>query len=126
MVPPRTLNAPREWSIVAARSAGCWRREARIVRALADDGDRIDTPKSGHGRTVDLSHQLVAALRRLHVERKAEALRRGWREVPPWVFTSTTGTMLDAANVRHAFARVLKKAALPLHFTPHCLRHTYA
>jgi hypothetical protein len=23
-------------------------------------------------------------------------------------------------------ARVLKKAGLPLHFTPHCLRHTYA
>jgi hypothetical protein len=68
----------------------------------------------------------VAALRRLHVERKAEALRRGWREVPPWVFTSTTGTTLGAANVRHAFTRVLKKAELPLHFTPHCLRHTYA
>ena len=101
-------------------------REALIARALADDGQRVDTPKSGHGRTVDLSKQLVAVLRRLHVERKAEALRRGWREVPLWVFCSTTGTTLDAANVRHAFARVLKQAGLPAHFTPHCLRHTFA
>ena len=34
--------------------------------------------------------------------------------------------MLDEANVRKAMRRVLKKAGLPEHFTPHCLRHTYA
>jgi len=101
-------------------------REARISRALSDDGNRIDTPKSGHGRTVDLSHQLVEALRRLHVERKAETLRRGWRELPPWVFPSTTGGLLDAHNVRRGFGKTLKVADLPGHFTPHCLRHTYA
>ena len=33
---------------------------------------------------------------------------------------------MDPANVRRAMLRVLKVAKLPLHFTPHCLRHTYA
>jgi Phage integrase family len=36
------------------------------------------------------------------------------------------GTPLDAANVRRAMQSLLKKAKLPLDFTPHCLRHTYA
>jgi integrase len=36
------------------------------------------------------------------------------------------GTPLDAANVRRAMQSLVKKAKLPLHFTPHCLRHTYA
>jgi integrase len=34
--------------------------------------------------------------------------------------------MLDGANIRKVFARSLKNAELPLHFTPHCLRHTFA
>ena len=33
---------------------------------------------------------------------------------------------LDPHNVRRAFRRVLKHAALPPHFIPHCLRHTFA
>ena len=36
------------------------------------------------------------------------------------------GTPVDPANVRRAMLRVLKAAGLPQHFTPHCLRHTYA
>ena len=35
-------------------------------------------------------------------------------------------TCLDASNVRKVMTRILKNARLPLHFTPHCLRHTYA
>ena len=36
------------------------------------------------------------------------------------------GTPLDTTNADKAFKRVLKDAELPLHFTPHCLRHTFA
>jgi hypothetical protein len=36
------------------------------------------------------------------------------------------GTPLDESKVRKVMARILKKAKMPLHFTPHCLRHTYA
>ncbi len=99
-------------------------REIRVARAFS--AGRIETPKSGHGRTVDMSQQLSSVLRRLQIERKAEMLKRGSKEMPPWVFCTEAGTPLDKSKVGKAFARVLKRAGLPLHFSPHCLRHTYA
>ena len=33
---------------------------------------------------------------------------------------------MDESKVRRAVRKVLMSAKLPLHFTPHCLRHTYA
>jgi integrase len=99
-------------------------REIRVDRAFS--AGRLETPKSGHGRTVDMSRQLVQTLRRLEVGRKAETLRHGWREMPPWVFCSDAGTPFDANNVAKAFKRALKAAGLPLHFSPHGLRHTFA
>src|SRR5262249_15082668 len=101
------------------------KRELRVERSLAARG-RIDTPKSGHGRTVDVSQQLAAALRQLRVQREAEKLRRGWREMPPWIFCTRKGTTLDRYEVTHAFKRVLVTAKLPGHFSPHSLRHTFA
>jgi integrase len=59
-------------------------REIRVARALS--AGRIETPKSGHGRTVDMSDQLSGNLLRLQVTRKEEALKRGWGELPAWVF----------------------------------------
>ena len=73
-----------------------------------------------------MSRQLEAVLQHLLTERKVETLRRGWREMPPWVFCTTTGTMLNKGNVRRGFVRLLKRAKLPLHFSPHSLRHTLA
>ena len=32
--------------------------------------------------------------------------------------------MLNKGNVRRVFVRLLKRAKLPLHFSPHSLRHT--
>jgi integrase len=100
-------------------------REIRVARSLVENG-KVDTPKSGHGRTVDMSKELARVLVRLQIERKAETLRRGWRAVPPRVFCNTEGGPLNRIVVERAFKRVLKAAGLPLHFTPHCLRHTYA
>src|SRR5262249_35256520 len=99
-------------------------REIRVERAVF--AREITTPKTGHGRTVDMSKQLAEGLRRLQAARKADKLRRGLQELSPWVFPSSTGTPLDHANVEKAFKRVLKAAELPMHFTPHCLRHTFA
>jgi len=99
-------------------------REIRVARALS--AGTISTPKSGHGRTVDISQVLAQTLMRLDVERKAETLRRGWTAVPPWVFINEAGHPLDESKVRKAMTRVLKAAKLPRHFSPHCLRHTYA
>ena len=46
--------------------------------------------------------------------------------MPAALFCTTAGTYPDPANIRRSFATVLKKAALPSHFTPHGLRHTFA
>lgn len=48
-------------------------REIRVVRAFS--AGKIEVPKSGHGRTVDMSRQLAATLRHLQIERKAETLK---------------------------------------------------
>jgi integrase len=58
--------------------------------------------------------------------RKQDTLKYGWAELPQWLFVTKAGTPLDPANVRRAMLRILKAAELPQHFTPHCLRHTYA
>lgn len=99
-------------------------RELRVVRAFS--GGRLETPKSGYGRTVDVSQELARGLRRLQVDRAAEKLRSGWAEMPPWVFCTKSGTPLDESKVRKVFTRMLKRAGLPLHFSPHGLRHTFA
>ena len=98
-------------------------REIRVERTLS--GRALETPKSGHGRTVDISTRLGEVLAQWDVERKADMLQRGWAGLPS-LFYSEMGTALDDSNVRKLMTRVLKKAGLPLHFTPHCLRHTYA
>jgi Phage integrase family len=33
---------------------------------------------------------------------------------------------MDESKVRRAMRHVLRQSRLPLHFSPHCLRHTYA
>jgi len=100
-------------------------REMRIARSLGPRGE-LSTPKSGNPRTVDLSQELVGVLRRLQTERKADALRRGWGEIPPWVFVNRDGGPLNRLVAERAFKRILNAAGLPPHFTPHCLRHSYA
>jgi len=58
-------------------------------------------------------------------ETKVESLRIG-KPVRPWVFASRTGNLLQPGRVEKVFKRILRHAGLPLHFTPHCLRHTFA
>jgi integrase len=72
-----------------------------------------------------MSIGLAAALQRLRAERTAETVRRGWGELPPWLFCSEAGTALDLSNVTKAWRRVLKRAGLPGYRLPD-LRHTFA
>ncbi len=99
-------------------------REIRVQRALSRG--RIDTPKAGHGRTVDLSQTLAHMLRLLEQLRGAQMAAGEWATLPPWIFCTRAGTPMDESKVRKAMRKVLKRAKLPLHFSPHCLRHTYA
>ena len=81
--------------------------EARIERAVSSIGV-ISTPKSGHGRTVDLSRGVVRVLR-------DEWVASG-QPANGWVFPSAADTPLDYANTRKLFERVKRTAKLPKHF----------
>lgn len=95
------------------------------VRRAIVRGKEVPT-KSGKIRRVDMSGQLADTLTALQVSRKAETLRKGWGEVPEWVFVSEEGRLLDDNNLRkRVFYRCLEKAGLRrVRF--HDLRHTFA
>ena len=46
--------------------------------------------------------------------------------MPKWVFCTETGTPFEESRGRKVFQKILKAGGLPLHFSPHCLRHTFA
>jgi integrase len=96
------------------------------VRRTVKDGGKVFPPKNGRIRRVDLSDQLAEALRHLLVERKAETLRKGWGDVPEWVFCSEAGTPLHKSDFeRRVFHKLLAKTGLRrIRF--HDLRHTFA
>src|SRR5262249_20386659 len=71
-----------------------------------------------------IGEQLVRTLRRLEIDRMVEKVKRGWRELPPWVFCTDEGTPLDESRVRKAFSQALRRAKLPS-FRVYDLRHTY-
>lgn len=99
-------------------------REIHIERSLAPSGQVAPT-KTHTARTVDMSTELAGVLFRLQDERKDEQVRRGWLEMPPWVFCSEAGTALGHPNVSKAWHRALREANLPS-FRLYDLRHTYA
>jgi integrase len=89
--------------------------------------DRLDTPKSGEERMVEIGEELASALRHHLVRRRQQNLQHGRsEEAGPWLFCTDAGTPLDESRVRKAFKVTLRRAGLPIRFTPHCLRHTYA
>lgn len=86
----------------------------------------LTTPKSGKGRRVDMSLHLTETLKALSVERKKETLKKGWGDVPVWVFTSESGTMMDPDNFRRrVWSKLLPKAGFRW-LRIHDLRHTFA
>ena len=87
---------------------------------------QFESPKQGHGRDVDMSTQLSDVLKEMLRERRVAWMNRGHGGIPELLFISQAGTILDGAKIRKVFNRALKAAGLPLHYTPHCLRHTYA
>lgn len=64
-------------------------------------------------------------MRPFRYERKVETLKRGWSEMPQWVFISDVGTPFDLSNVAKAWRRVLKRAKVES-FRLYDLRHTFA
>ncbi len=62
----------------------------RVDRAATDDGQVKDT-KTHEARTVDLTPDLTATLKRHLTWLRAESLRNGSRE-PEWLFPRADGT----------------------------------
>lgn len=84
---------------------------------------RTKTKKS---RYVDASRALCALLDPRRDARKAEAMAKGWRPVPPWTFVTSNGTPYNQRFVEKDFRRVCTAAGLPDHLTPHSMRHSFA
>jgi integrase len=94
----------------------------RVQRSLSNG--HLTTPKSGFGRDVEIGPQLARLLVRLRMHRAEQMKRHRWEEMPSWVFATASGGSPDPGRLRRCFRKCLKVAGLPLHFTPHSLRHT--
>jgi len=88
---------------------------------------RVTTPKSRAGRRlVRMTSGLVEVLERHKKNMIERTLKRGWKEVPEWVFVSEDGNHIHYNNfVYYVWDRVVKKTKLRRR-TPHDMRHTYA
>ena len=96
------------------------------VRRTYSNGRIEETPKSSKSRRVDMSQQLTEALKALLVERKKETLRKGWGEVPPWIFLREDGACLTPNYVRmRVWPKLSAKTGLR-YVRIHDLRHTFA
>lgn len=86
---------------------------------------KIETPKSGLSRKVDMSLQLTDLLKKLHHQRKVDTLKNGWSGMPEWIFVSRDGNSYHESYARRLFYKAIKKAGLRK-IRVHDLRHTYA
>jgi integrase len=105
-------------------------RRLRVLRQLGRRGV-IGTPKSGYGRDVDLSQDVVTILKGQIAEKKKAKLAGQWTEFPRWTFCTSRGTPYTARNVLRDWYRVQQKAKLldadgVPRFDLHSLRHTFA
>jgi len=96
-------------------------RRLRVERALGRDL-AVTTPKSGHGRSVDLSVSASDELMALGKLRCSMGYKTGPHD---WLFPSSDGRPLSHEAPQAAFRKTRAAAGL-LGFTPHSLRHTYA
>lgn len=90
-------------------------RKLDVVRTFTQD-ELSDSPKTESSkRTVELPREIASEL--------ARAV--SFRDLGAWLFRRD-GEFLKQTSVGLAFKRICARAGLPLHFSPHCLRHTYA
>ena len=76
--------------------------EIRVERNLAPPRrrltleQRVDTPKSGQTRVLEIGKELADVLERHLVRRRAENLKQGKDDAScPWLFATEVGTPLD-------------------------------
>jgi integrase len=62
---------------------------------------KVNLPKSGKIRRVDMSDALIEALQGLKKARQVEWLAKGHNDIPEWVFCNHEGQILDTNNLRN-------------------------
>jgi len=86
---------------------------------------RLTTPKSDKTRRVNMSNGLAETLKQLLIDRKKEALQKGWGEPPGLLFYNEAGNLIDIKGIRkRVFYKCLEKAGLR-QIRIHDLRHSY-
>lgn len=102
------------------------------VYLIGADGSRerkqiIQIPKTkGSIRDVSFPDNLVLAFNNLKLKQKRYKLKCGASyEESDYIFTTSSGSLIDVTNLSHAWENILKKANLP-HKKFHALRHTFA
>jgi integrase len=88
---------------------------------------QVQPPKTKSSeRSLDLSPELVQALRSLLRKRREEYFAKGEPEIPIWVFCGQRGEPFQYSNFRRrCWLRALREAKIRER-TPHDLRHSYA
>ncbi len=86
---------------------------------------RIQSPKGGRVRPVDLSRQLVAVLRAAAAAERERAQCEK-RSPSSWIFARPDGRPPNTDNFRRRVWRALFRHARLPYAWPHSLRHTYA
>jgi integrase len=87
---------------------------------------KIETPKNGKTRRVDMTRQIAEALKVIMAENTKKGLRLGMGGPPQYLFTNKEGKLMDPNKWRsRVFDKMLKKAGLRK-MRVHDLRHTYA
>lgn len=82
------------------------------------------TTKSGQVRTVDILSEVSSLLKKQAAKVAEQELAQG--RTPNYLFVNEDGLPWNSSGVWKDFQLTLKRAGLPLHFSPHCTRHTYA
>jgi integrase len=106
-----------------------------MIERQVHEGGLVTGPKGRKGkrkvRAVDLADELATVLELFLLARRAYDLRFVRRS--PWLLYPDFSDQPTSAQVstvthrlRRSMARVLVQAKLADHFTPHCLRHTFA
>ncbi len=101
-----------------------WRGHSIRVARSRVGTRRVEAPKSGRARTVDMSSSLQALLLSHDTATKGVWLARG-KPRPVWLWTTQSGATWHRSRVTRLLHRALTRAGLP-HHSPHDLRHTYA
>ena len=101
------------------------KRQVRIERNLSRSG--IGTTKTGRSRLVDLSSELVEALKSHRAAAEAQALRLGLGAdgLSEIVFPKSAERYYDIGQVRKLFRRAMKSAGISGHVL-YDLRHSFA